>query len=182
MLEQDAKLLVADKNLAFYFENVVSELRELLHESGEEYYSDKAKALIKLTVNYINTELRKILNEKGISVSEVKASEEDFAELMCLVFNNKITSTAAKAVLLEMTETGADPDHIIEEKGLLQTNDTGEIAKFAKEVIEANPKPVEDYKKGNKNSLQFLIGQIMAKTKGKANPSMAKEELEKLLD
>jgi len=179
--KQDAKLLVTDKDLAFYFENVVSELRGLLHESGKDYYSDEAKALIKLGVNYINTDFRKILNEKGISVSEVKASEEDFAELIYLVSESKITSAAAKAVLLEMTETGADPDHIIEEKGLLQLNDPDEISKFAKEVIAANIKPVEDYKKGNKNSLQFLLGQVMAKTKGKANPKTAKEELEKLL-
>jgi aspartyl-tRNA(Asn)/glutamyl-tRNA(Gln) amidotransferase subunit B len=178
--EQDVKLLIMNKNLAFYFENIVSELRGLLNESGNEY-SEKIKALIKLAVNYINTDLRKILNEKNISISDIKASEEDFAELICLVFNKKITSAAAKTVLLEMTETGADPDHIIEEKGLLQLNDSGEISLVAKEVIEENPKPAKDYKNGNKNSLQFLLGQIMAKTKGKANPAIAKEELEKLL-
>jgi len=179
--EQDVKLLVMDKNLAFYFENVVSELQGLLKESGEKY-SDKIKKMIKLATNYINTDLRKILNEKKISISDIKISEEDFAELIYLVSNKKITSAAAKVVLFEMAESGADPDHIIEERGLLQLNDSDEISELAKKVIEENPKPAEDYKKGNKNSLQFLLGQIMAKSKGKANPTIAKEELEKLLD
>ncbi len=177
---EDAKLLISDKNLAFYFENTVSELCGLLKENRSEDLK-QLKSLIKLAINYINTDLRKILNEKKITILDLKISEEDFAELIVLIFNKKITSAAAKLVLSEMAETGADPDHIIQEKGLLQLNDSKEISKIAKEVIEKNSKPVEDFKGGNKNSLQFLLGQMMVKTKGRVNPKIAKEELEKLL-
>ena len=179
--ESDAKLLISDKRTSFYFENVVSELRGLLNESGEEIYSDNAKTLIKLAINYINTDLKKILNESGVSISKIKMSEENFAELILLISNKKITSAAAKTVLGQMVETGADPDHIIEEKGLSQLDDPQKISEFAKEVIEKNPKPVEDYKKGNTNTIQFLLGQVMAKTKGRANPKITKEVLESLL-
>ncbi|MBI3671331.1 Asp-tRNA(Asn)/Glu-tRNA(Gln) amidotransferase subunit GatB [Candidatus Azambacteria bacterium] len=180
--EKDANILTEDKHFSFYFENVVSELRELLHESGEEAYSEKAKSLIQLAVNYLNTDLKKILKDSNAEISDVKMLEEDFAELIFMTFEKKITSAAAKAVLLEMVKTGADPSHIVEEKGLSQLNDPSEISKVAKEVVEANAKPVADYKAGNINSLQFLLGQIMAKTKGKANPAIAKEVLEELLN
>ncbi len=179
--DADIAVLISDKHLSFYFENVVSELRALLKESGSDAFSDEAKALIRLAVNYTNTDLKKILKELGVKISDIKMKEEDFAELILMIYQKKITSAAAKTVLSEMVNTGADPDHIVKEKGLLQLNDEGKIEEIAKEVIEQNPKPVEDYKKGNQNSIQFLLGQVMAKTKGKANPKITKDILEKLL-
>ncbi len=179
MSPHDASLLVLSKHLSFYFENVVSELRELAKENNKD--EEFEKKLIKTAINYINTDLRKILNEKNQDIKDIKISEENFAELIFMTVDKKITSAAAKAVLEEMAETGADPDHIVEQKGLLQIDDPNQISEIAKKVIEENPKPTEDYKKGNKNSIQFLLGQIMAKTKGKANPKIAKEVLEKLL-
>ena len=181
ILEKDANILINDKHTSFYFENVVSELRGLLKEEGEKAYSDKVKSLIRLSVNYINTDLKKILKDSNLEISNIKMSEEDFAELILMTFEKKITSAAAKKVLAEMIETGADPDHIVEEKGLLQLNDKEEISKIAKEVIDKNSKAVEDYKGGNLNILQFLLGQVIGRTKGKANPAITKEVLEELL-
>ena len=80
-----------------------------------------------------------------------------------------------------MLKIGADPSHIIEEKGLSQLTDEAEVEKIVKDVISKNPKPVEDYKKGKENALQFLIGQVMAATKGRANPDAANQLLKKLL-
>ncbi len=80
-----------------------------------------------------------------------------------------------------MLETGADPSHIIEEEDLLPISDEAEIKKAVAEAIVANPKAVEDYKKGKENALQFLVGQIMAKTKGKASPQKTAEILNQLL-
>ena len=80
-------------------------------------------------------------------------------------------------LLQEMFKTGADPSHIVEEKGLSQVTDEGEIEKIIKEVISKNPKPVEDYKKGKETALQFLVGQVMAATRGRANP----ESVQRLL-
>lgn len=84
-------------------------------------------------------------------------------------------------VLEEMFKTGADPSHIIEEKGLVQITNEAEIKKIIKEVISKNKKAVEDYKKGKENTFQFLVGQVMAQTKGKANPQIVKEILNKIL-
>ncbi|MEK7452671.1 MAG: Asp-tRNA(Asn)/Glu-tRNA(Gln) amidotransferase subunit GatB [Patescibacteria group bacterium] len=179
--EKDANVLIDDKHTSFFFENVVSELEYLLKEGDDEVYSDKIKSIIQLAVNYMNTDLKKILKEKNINISDIKMSEEDFSELILMIFEKKIASSVAKVVLAEMVESGADPDHIVEERALSQLNNPDEISEFAKKVIEENKKPVEDYKSGNKNSLQFLLGQVIAKTKGKANPVITKEVLEELL-
>jgi aspartyl-tRNA(Asn)/glutamyl-tRNA(Gln) amidotransferase subunit B len=80
-----------------------------------------------------------------------------------------------------MCEKGGDPSQIIEEKGLAQTNDEGELEKIAEQVIAENPKSVEDYQKGKENAIKFLMGQVMKETKGKANPQIAVEILRKKL-
>jgi len=98
-----------------------------------------------------------------------------------LIYEGKISSKIAKQVLSEMFSTGADPSHIIEEKGLVQITDEAEIEKIIKEVISKNPKAVEDFKSGKENAFQFLIGQIMAATKGKANPQLVNKILKQLL-
>ena len=118
---------------------------------------------------------------KGGIAGEV-VTPENFAEFITLIYENKISSKIAKIVLEEMFKTGEDPTHIIDEKGLSQINDQSEMEKIIEEVIQENPKPVEDYRKGKENAFQFLIGKTMAKTKGKANPSLIKNILsEKLI-
>ncbi len=84
-------------------------------------------------------------------------------------------------VLLEMFKTGADPSNIIKEKGLIQITDETEIEKIIEEVINNNPKPIEDYKSGKETAFQFLVGQIMAKSKGKANPQIVSKLLNQAL-
>ena len=84
-------------------------------------------------------------------------------------------------VLFDMFKKGADPSQIIEEKGLEQISDTEELEKIVNEVIKNNPKAIEDYKKGKANAFQYLIGQIMAQTKGKANPEIVRNILNKTL-
>jgi aspartyl-tRNA(Asn)/glutamyl-tRNA(Gln) amidotransferase subunit B len=80
-----------------------------------------------------------------------------------------------------MFKTGIDPSHIIEKHDLAQVSDEGELEKIVQEVIKENPQPSEDYKKGKEASLQFLVGQAMRKTKGKANPKVVSELLRKKL-
>jgi aspartyl-tRNA(Asn)/glutamyl-tRNA(Gln) amidotransferase subunit B len=100
---------------------------------------------------------------------------------MSIVAQGKINSSVAQTVLAEMVKTGADPEHIISEKNLSQVDDEGEIKKIVEKIISDNPGPVEDFKKGKQNALQFLLGQVMKDTKGKANPKIAMEELKKAL-
>ncbi len=80
-----------------------------------------------------------------------------------------------------MFAKGGDPSQIIEEKELAQVSDEASIQKIAQEIISQNPKAVEDYKKGKENALQFLVGQVMATTKGAASPDVARTILKKIL-
>ena len=93
----------------------------------------------------------------------------------------KISSKIAKVILEEMYNTGKDPSQIIEDKGLVEITDETEIEKLIKEVLKENQKAVADYQKGKENSFTFLLGQVMAKSKGKANPQKAGELLKKAL-
>jgi aspartyl-tRNA(Asn)/glutamyl-tRNA(Gln) amidotransferase subunit B len=140
--------------------------------------------LIKLATNYLTTDLLGLLKGASVKGEDFLISPENFAQFINLIEEGKISSKIAKIVLEEMFKTGADPSHIIEEKGLLQITDKTEIEKIIKEVISKNPKAVEDFKKGKENAFQYLIGQVMAFSKGKANPQIIikilKEELTKI--
>jgi len=120
---------------------------------------------------------------KGASISSENflIIPENFAEFISLIYTDKISSKIAKIVLEEMFKTGADPSHVIEEKGLAQITDEVEIEKIVREIISENKKAIEDFQKGKETVLQFLIGQVMAKTKGKANPEIVKNLLTKIL-
>ena len=172
--EKDAEIIVSTKQMAAFFEQTVSELMEW--ERG----ADK-KSIVKLAINYINTDLRGLLVEHGAEISGILITPENFAELISMIYGNKINSAGAKIALAEMFATGRDPSVIVEERGLAQVSDSGELEKIAGEIIATNEKVADDYKSGKQNALQFLIGQMMAKTKGKANPQAAREILERFL-
>ncbi len=159
----DAEVLSRDKDLAEFFENSVSE--------GCGHQNEKGK-IAKLAANYILTELKKYLDDKT-NISDLKLTPENFGELMSIVAQGKINSSAAQIVLAEMVKTGADPEHVVAEKNLGQIEDDLEIERIVEKVILKNPNPVNDYKKGKQNALQFLVGQIMKETKGKVNPETA---------
>ncbi len=174
----DVAILVSDKHLAAYFEEVIGELKEKI--SCGEFELDENKAM-KLAANYMIVEIRKHLIEHSHSAADLKITPENYAELICLVGSGKINSSAAQTVLAEMYKTGGDPSQIIESKNLAQMDDEGELEKIVGEVIANNEKSVADYKAGKKNALKFLVGQVMAKTKGKANPKKAQEMLKNKL-
>jgi aspartyl-tRNA(Asn)/glutamyl-tRNA(Gln) amidotransferase subunit B len=174
----DVAILVSDKHLAEYFEEVISELREKI-KCGE--FELEEKKAVKLASNYMIVEIRKHLAEHNHSMADLKITPENYAELICIVGSGKINSSAAQAVLLEMYKTGGDPSQIIESKNLSQMDNEGELEKIIEEVILNNEKSVSDYKAGKENALKFLTGQIMAKTKGKANPKKAQEMLKSKL-
>ncbi len=174
--KQDAELLTNDKDIADYFEKVVSEIDEKI--KAKEAQSERNK-LIRLASNYFNTELRKMLTNKQEKISEIKITPENYAELIMFVADGKINSSATQIVLHEMYETGGDPSQIIEEKNLAQMDNDDELKKTVNSVIEKNPKSVSDYKNGKDNALKFLMGQVMKETQGKANPQKAMEMIKK---
>lgn len=170
----DVETLTADKDLAEYFEDTASELKEKVISGEIEAPEDK---LIKLADNYILTELKKHLSEHGHGVSDLKITPENYAELIGYVAAGKINSSAAQTVLAEMYQTGGDPSQIIIEKNLVQMEDAGELEKIVAEVISENEKSAADYRAGKENALKFLIGQVMKASKGKANPQTAEKML-----
>ena len=137
--------------------------------------------LHKIASNYLITDIQGLLNPSVFVEIEFKITPENFAEFVKMIYKGEISSKIAKMVLKEMFETGADPSHIVDEKGLSQMGGEKEIETAIKEVISKNQKAVEDYKKGKLESFQFLVGKIMAETKGRANPEKARELLKKLL-
>jgi aspartyl-tRNA(Asn)/glutamyl-tRNA(Gln) amidotransferase subunit B len=118
---------------------------------------------------------------KLYSFDDLKFKPEAIVELTSLVDNKTISSSAAQQVFTEMFDTGKAPAVIVQEKGLAQVSDTGAIEKLADEVIAANPGPVGDFKSGKPAALNFLKGQVMKLSKGKANPAVAGEILERKL-
>jgi aspartyl-tRNA(Asn)/glutamyl-tRNA(Gln) amidotransferase subunit B len=111
----------------------------------------------------------------------LKFTHKNLLELVNLLESKTISTSATKLVLVEMYKTGKSPATIVQEKGLAQVSDMGAIEKFCDEVIAANPGPANDFKSGKAAALNFLKGQVMKLSKGKANPNLIGEILERKL-
>jgi len=173
---ENAEVIVSDKSLAEYFENVVSEIKEKL--KCQEFTVEEGKCL-KLAANYIVSELQKHLLKNNQSIMDIKITPENYAELIAVIASGQINSSAAQTVLAEMYQTGVDPSQIIEEEGLLQMDDVDELNNIVEKVLANNEASVKDYQGGKANALQFLVGQVMSATKGKANPKLTLDLLKK---
>lgn len=165
--DYDASFITASKDLADFFEEAA-----------------KAGNNVKAISNWIMGDLSKKLNDNGLESSQIPFRPEYLSKLVSLIDSNVISGKIAKQVFDFMWDTGKDPGDIVEEKGLKVVTDTGAIRDAVLKVIQANPKSVEDVKKGKTKSIGFLIGQIMRETKGKADPQAVNriltEELNKL--
>ena len=183
LLDKEVGLFVQNKDLGEYFEKAMSELRNWVKEAEikRKVSEEEFLKLTKLCANYLITDLQGLLKKASVMGENLKITPENFAEFITLIHKGKISSKLAKQVLKEMFSTGGDPSHIIEEKGLVQITDELDIKRIIKEVISKNPKAVEDYKKGKTNAFQFLIGQVMAGTQGKASPEIVNKILKKHL-
>lgn len=135
----------------------------------------------KAVANWVINNLRAKLAESSQTVDDLKFQPGQLRDLVDLVESGKISGTIAQEVFGEMMSTGQAPGQIVDQKGLAQVSDTGAIEKFCDEVIAANPKSVEDFRAGKAAALNFLKGQVMKLSKGKANPGLAGELLEKKL-
>ena len=171
---EQAEILIQEQDLSKYFEESAS---EFLEEAGDK----NKKENIKLLFNYLSSDLKGLMNEQGIAIKDLKITPENFADLMVLIVKGKISSRVAKDVLRKMNDSGLDPREIVKEKGLEQVFDEDEIKKVIIEVIDKNQKAAEDYKKGKENVLQFLIGQAMAKLKGRGNPEILKKIFKEII-
>ena len=175
--EDAVEMFVVNKDLSEYFEKVISELDEWVEQNTDGEF----KKIIKISSNYLISDVQGLLQNKQFVETEFKIIPENFAEFIKMIYSDEISSKIAKMVLSDMFHTGSDPSSIIESNNWGQMKDDGELEKIVKEVILKNPKAVSDYKNGNKNSLQFLAGQVMASTRGTANPEKVGQLLKKLL-
>lgn len=179
----DAQTFVWDRPLGNYFERIAKQ-------------SKNPKAVANWVINNLRAKLTeandKLAREQSalglereqmnlLSLSDLKFKPEAIVELTALVESKTVSSSTAQQVFAEMFETGKAPGAIVQEKGLAQVSDTGAIEKFCDEAIAANPGPVADYKAGKAAALNFLKGQVMKLSKGKANPALAGEILERKL-
>src|SRR3990167_8425906 len=129
-----------------------------------------------------DAKLKRFIAESGKEVADIAITPENYAEFIGIVADGKINSSAAQTVLSEMYQGGDnDPSHIIERLNLAQVSDISAIEEAVDMVLAANKKSVADYKAGKQNAFQYLIGQIMKETKGKANPEIVIELLKKKL-
>ncbi len=174
--EREVETIIEERFGAEFFEEAVS---EALVDVGQD---QEKRAIIKNIANLFLSDLRSQMIENNISFKELNIKPKDFALLALKFYKKEISSRIVKDLLKEMFISGKPVEDVIKEKGAVLISDSGQIKEYAKEIIEANQKAVVDYQKGKENALQFLVGQLMAKTKGKIDPQKAREILKNLLN
>ncbi|TCK92890.1 aspartyl/glutamyl-tRNA(Asn/Gln) amidotransferase subunit B [Natranaerovirga hydrolytica] len=161
----DADLIVASRNMADYYEEAA-----------------KASKNPKAVANWIMTEIFSRMTEDQKEEANIPFESGLLAELVNLIEQDIISNSIGKKVFNTMWETGKSPNEIVEEEGLKQISDDGPLIEMAKEVIEGNEKVVNDYLSGKEQAVQALMGQMMKKTKGQANPKKVIDILKSLLN
>lgn len=162
--EYDASVLTSVKSYATFFEETVR-------------ISNNPKKVS----NWIMSELLRVVNDKGCDIFDAGLSPENLAEIITLIDSGKISGKIAKDVFEEVIETGKKPSAIIEQKGLVQISDDKELESIIKRIIENSPRETERFKNGEQKLMGFFVGQVMKETKGKANPKLVNEIINKLL-
>lgn len=163
--KDDAKTLSLDVSLANYYE-------ELAKKVG-----DNALAL-----NWLLGDVLRRLKEDNKSIDQMPFAIENLEKLLTHVKTNKINNNAGKKVLQEMFKAPEDPEAIVKRLGLVQVTDEGAIEAVVDKVLEANPQSIEDFKNGKSRAFGFLVGQVMKEMKGKGNPQIINELLNKKLN
>ena len=153
--EYDASVLIQSRAMCDYFGAMV-----------------KLGTEPKMTANWLLGEVSATLNQKGLLIDEFSVNAEQLAGLLARIQDKTISNSIAKKVFETMVESGGTADAIIESQGLKQVTDTGAIEGWVNEVIEKNPKQVEQYKGGQTKLLGFFVGQVMKLSQGKADPAV----------
>ena len=161
----DAQVLTQDRRTADYFEAAAQGRRSA-----------------KTVANWVLTELLGALAKAGASLAESPVAPAALGELVGLIEANTISGKIAKEVFADMLASGKAPSAIVRDRGLEQVTDTGAIEGLVEAAIAANPKPADEYREGNPKAIQFLVGQVMKASRGKANPQMVVEMLKQRLD
>ena len=168
----DANLLTNSKGMADLFENTVklSKRKNLVITNIEKQIS-----------NACIGEISRLCNATNIEIQNIKITPAHICEIINLTQNGAINTTAAKQVYELVFNTGMSVNSVVEQKGLSQISDTGELEKMAEKVIGDNPQAVADFRAGKETAVKFLVGQLMKATRGRANPQIATQLLKNKL-
>jgi aspartyl-tRNA(Asn)/glutamyl-tRNA(Gln) amidotransferase subunit B len=161
---QEARLLSGSRALADFFEAAV-----------------RAHGTAKTVANWMLRDLLAALKEREIEIEEAAIAPESLARLIEMVDQGKVTAKSARDLVAELTDRGGDPEALVRERGLEAVSDAGLLESVADEVIGANPDVAEAYARGDKKVVNFLMGQVMKKTQGKADPGQVREILARKL-
>ncbi|MDD5289633.1 MAG: Asp-tRNA(Asn)/Glu-tRNA(Gln) amidotransferase subunit GatB [Patescibacteria group bacterium] len=178
----DAKIITATPKLADYAEQVISELRQWLLDSGqfegteEEIWAANRDRAVKLVAGWLINKLGGLLNARKLTLADNTITAENFAEFITMIFTRKVSSTNANKLLERMLETGGDPSNILEDEDLGGGEDL-DLNKLIEEIINKNPETVAQFKAGKTALLKFFLGQAMKESKGKADPVEAENLL-----
>lgn len=163
MKQEDAEVITSNLALSTLFEKVAKNIDH------------------NLTTRWFVREIPRILNYNKITLQEWKITEKELIELLDLLQNNKITETTAQKILEELSKKIFSPKEYVKKQNLELISSSSDIEKLCDEAIKENPKAVQDYKSGNKISLNYIFGQVMKKSKATADPYQVKKILEKKL-
>ena len=166
--EYDAKIIISSIEKTKFFEKVISNFKNIEP---------------KLISNWLNVELNGVSNNnKDYDLNKMKLSANNFGKLIELVKDKKINKNSGKEILSSIYFTDSDPNELVEKMGLKSMNNADELKNMVKEAISENDSAIEDYKNGKENAVRFLIGQVMKKSRGTANPSETEKEILKQLN
>jgi len=160
----DAGIIVSDKNTADYFEKCAS------------LYSNP-----KTIANWLIGDISAYMKDNNVSIKDLNLKESYLSGMLKMIDNGVITGKIAKTLLIEAIQTGKDPEKLVKENGLEQISDVKLLEAATSQVIAENPKSTEDFKNGKDNAIMFLMGKVMQKTKGRANPNKVNEMLREKL-
>jgi aspartyl-tRNA(Asn)/glutamyl-tRNA(Gln) amidotransferase subunit B len=159
----EAGVLISDKDTSDYFEDIAK------------------KTDVKLAINWVIGDLFAALNKIGKSIKESPISSKNLTKLIDLIKNNTISGRIAKEVFELMINDNRDPKVIVEEKGLVQESNVGELEKIIEKVLKDNTDKVAEYKSGKDKLFGFFVGSVIKESKGKANPALVNDILKKKL-
>ncbi len=163
--EYDADILTSERSFSDYFEQAMAA------------YGGEAKRLS----NWMINDLQSMLNEANLTAGELQLKPAYLAEIVKLVDENKINTPTGRLLLAKVQESGKAPAEIVEQEGLEQVSDTGELQAMAETILADNPGQVESYRQGKENLIGWFVGQVMRQSQGKADPNAVREIFEQLL-
>ena len=152
--DHDISILISNKEMSDYFETVTK-------------FTSNAKS----ACNWLLSDISAWLNTHETTIDQAQLNPENLAKLIAMIDDGKISNAQAKKLVDDLM-AGKDPEAAAKEKGLQQVSDTGAIAAMVNEVMDANPQAIEDFRNGKSRAVGFIVGQVMKKSRGQANPGM----------